>query len=384
MGPDARPEDLVEALGTVARILSAVVSAAPPDARAVIWRRPRVEVRGPDDFAPRARSSWSSTPTTCPPASAWSSRRPPTPAPASATTPATGPTGAAPAGARPRRPTTPGTTCSSARAAPDGTRRTPQGAGGTLRRSHRSPSTSRSAAPTRRPARRTRWSAAIHAALGDAATIVNVGAGHRQLRAAPTARWWRSSRRRRCWPSGRAARSRWCAAVAEALPFADAAFDAGLALLTVHHWGDPAAGLRELRPGERAGRSCSSSSRCTPTGSGRSATSPRRSTCRPSGMPRARSCCAPRWRSARCGPCWSRPTAATASAPRSTGGPRRTSTPSCRRACRGWRSCPPTPASAAPSACARDLASGAWDRRHGHLRTQPTYDGGYRLAVAGA
>jgi hypothetical protein len=53
MGPDARPEDLVEALGTVARILSAVVSAAPPDARAVIWRRPRVEVRGPDDFAPR-------------------------------------------------------------------------------------------------------------------------------------------------------------------------------------------------------------------------------------------------------------------------------------------------------------------------------------------
>ena len=53
MGPDARPDDLVEALGTVARVLSAVVRAAPPDARAVIWRRPRVEVRGPADFAPR-------------------------------------------------------------------------------------------------------------------------------------------------------------------------------------------------------------------------------------------------------------------------------------------------------------------------------------------
>ena len=30
----------------------------------------------------------------------------------------------------------------------------------------------------------------------------------------------------------------------------------------------------------------------------------------------------------------------------------------------------------------RDLASGAWNRRHGHLRTQASYDGGYRLAVA--
>jgi hypothetical protein len=53
MGPDARPADLVEALGTAARVLSAVVAAAPPDARAVIWRRPRPEVRGPADFPPR-------------------------------------------------------------------------------------------------------------------------------------------------------------------------------------------------------------------------------------------------------------------------------------------------------------------------------------------
>ena len=30
-----------------------------------------------------------------------------------------------------------------------------------------------------------------------------------------------------------------------------------------------------------------------------------------------------------------------------------------------------------------DLASGAWERRHGHLRGQDAYDGGYRLAVAG-
>jgi SAM-dependent methyltransferase len=36
-------------------------------------------------------------------------------------------------------------------------------------------------------------------------------------------------------------------AVAEQLPFADGEFEAGLASLTVHHWTDPATGLRELR-----------------------------------------------------------------------------------------------------------------------------------------
>ena len=35
-------------------------------------------------------------------------------------------------------------------------------------------------------------------------------------------------------------------AVAEALPFGDGTFDAGLAVLTVHHWSDRRAGLREL------------------------------------------------------------------------------------------------------------------------------------------
>ena len=35
-------------------------------------------------------------------------------------------------------------------------------------------------------------------------------------------------------------------AVAEHLPFVSKAFDAGLAVLTVHHWTDPAAGLRDL------------------------------------------------------------------------------------------------------------------------------------------
>lgn len=31
-----------------------------------------------------------------------------------------------------------------------------------------------------------------------------------------------------------------------------------------------------------------------------------------------------------------------------------------------------------------DLDSGDWDRRHGHLRNEDFYDGGYRLAIAGS
>ena len=38
-------------------------------------------------------------------------------------------------------------------------------------------------------------------------------------------------------------------AVAEALPFRDYTFDAALAVLTLHHWSDIAAGLREMRRG---------------------------------------------------------------------------------------------------------------------------------------
>ncbi len=29
-----------------------------------------------------------------------------------------------------------------------------------------------------------------------------------------------------------------------------------------------------------------------------------------------------------------------------------------------------------------DLEAGAWDDRHGHLREQQEYDGGYRIAIA--
>lgn len=91
-----------------------------------------------------------------------------------------------------------------------------------------------------------RLASQIRKAMGTPATVVNVGAGsgpyepedlsvvavepsvvmmaQRPVGAAPSVR-----------------------AVAESLPFPDDAFDAGMAVLTVHHWHDPAGGLRELR-----------------------------------------------------------------------------------------------------------------------------------------
>ena len=91
-----------------------------------------------------------------------------------------------------------------------------------------------------------RIAAAIDAALGDATTVLNVGAGtgsyepaHRQVTALePSAEMIRQR------PPGAAPMVQ---GHAEALPFADASFDAAMAVLTVHHWADKAQGLRELR-----------------------------------------------------------------------------------------------------------------------------------------
>jgi SAM-dependent methyltransferase len=83
-------------------------------------------------------------------------------------------------------------------------------------------------------------------ALGDAGTVLNVGAGagnyeprDRDVVAVEPSAVMRAQR-----PPGAA---RAVDASAEALPFADASVDATMAVLTDHHWPDRAAGLREMR-----------------------------------------------------------------------------------------------------------------------------------------
>lgn len=90
-----------------------------------------------------------------------------------------------------------------------------------------------------------RIAAAIHAALGDARTVVNVGAGtgsyepsDREVIAVEPSAGMIASR-----PVGSAPAIQ---GSAESLPFADRSFDAAMAILTIHHWPDQAAGLAEL------------------------------------------------------------------------------------------------------------------------------------------
>ncbi len=97
---------------------------------------------------------------------------------------------------------------------------------------------------TRRPD--PRIAARILAALGDASSVVNVGAGAGSYE--PSDRFVvavePSETMIRQRPQGSAPAIR---AAAETLPFADAAFEAALAVLTVHHWKDLARGLAEMR-----------------------------------------------------------------------------------------------------------------------------------------
>ena len=87
---------------------------------------------------------------------------------------------------------------------------------------------------------------AIWAALGDAETVIHVGAGtgsyepnHLDVTAVEPSAVMRSQR-----PPGSA---RCVAAVAESLPFRDQSFDVAMSVLSDHHWRDPLAGLCEMQ-----------------------------------------------------------------------------------------------------------------------------------------
>jgi SAM-dependent methyltransferase len=91
-----------------------------------------------------------------------------------------------------------------------------------------------------------RIAALIEQALGGARTVLNVGAGTgsyeprgRQVTAVEPSTVMIAQR-----PGGSAPVIQ---GYAEALPFPDRSFDAAMAILTVHHWTDAAAGLAELR-----------------------------------------------------------------------------------------------------------------------------------------
>jgi SAM-dependent methyltransferase len=91
-----------------------------------------------------------------------------------------------------------------------------------------------------------RIAAIVHDALGDAHTVLNVGAGAgsyepatRHVVAVEPSAAMRAQRRPELAPA--------IAGSAESLPFDDDAFDAAMATVTVHQWSDLARGLAEMR-----------------------------------------------------------------------------------------------------------------------------------------
>jgi SAM-dependent methyltransferase len=90
-----------------------------------------------------------------------------------------------------------------------------------------------------------RIAAQIDRALGDARTVVDIGAGtgsyephHKQVLAVEPSPVMAAQRAVGAAPVVRA--------VAERLPFSDNCFDAAMGVFTIHHWGDVVAGLREM------------------------------------------------------------------------------------------------------------------------------------------
>jgi SAM-dependent methyltransferase len=226
-----------------------------------------------------------------------------------------------------------------------------------------------------------RLAAVIHDALGGSSRIVNVGAGtgsyeprDRDVVAVEPSAVMISQRPAHAAPAvpGRA----------ERLPFGDGEFEAALAVLTVHHWDDVDAGIRELRrvatgpvvilaidgatfgswwlpaeyaPELRATTVAASAPQALAAALGPDAT--------------VRAVPVP----ARCTDAflmayWDRPELVL--------------DPAARAATSGFARMPDAVERRIVAAVRADLDDGSWDRRHGHLRSLDEFDSGLRLVVS--
>lgn len=225
--------------------------------------------------------------------------------------------------------------------------------------------------------------AQIHAALGDARTVVNVGAGagsyeprDRHVIAVEPSDVMAAQRARELAPAIRAS--------AGSLPLRDGSVDAAMAVLSVHHWdAEREQGVRELR---RVARGPVVILTYDAPVSGamwlikdylpevaaldlRIFPPPRQladwlgGTVRIDEIPIPRD--TPDWM---LGSFWAHP--------------ERVLDADARAATSGFARMPPAVVERVVADVARDLASGLWDERHGHLRSLDALDVGLRLVVA--
>lgn len=225
-----------------------------------------------------------------------------------------------------------------------------------------------------------RIAALVKRHLGNARTVLNVGAGagSYEPRDRPVTPLEPSASMRAKRPADLAPA---VDGVAEALPFADQSFGAGMATFSIHQWSDVERGLRELRrvvrgsvviltcdpdavgdfwlsgyvPGvlEAEARRYPSLARITSALGGRVEVLP-------VGIPLD---CSDGFNEAY------------------YGRPEMFLKAEARLACSAWSFVAQADAAAGIARLAADLASGAWDARHGSLRSQPVFDGSLRLVV---
>lgn len=227
-----------------------------------------------------------------------------------------------------------------------------------------------------------RVAAQIEAAVGGGRSLVNVGAGSGSYE--PADRTVVAVEPSDTMIGQRAHRSPCVVrAVAEHLPFPDGAFDAALAVFTVHHWADRRAGLSELRRVSRRqvvlffeplevhrfwGVHYFHEAKDLPSERNAPSEALLRDhlqvrEVRPVLVPND---CIDGFGAA----FWARP--------------ERYLEPEVQAGMSWMALLPPAVRERGTGRLAADLASGEWDRRFGHLRSADSYDAGYRLAVAGA
>ena len=225
-----------------------------------------------------------------------------------------------------------------------------------------------------------RIAALVHRALGDARTVVNVGAGagsyepdDRHVVAVEPSAHMRSQRSRHLAPA--------LDATAESLPFDDAAFDAAMATVTVHQWTDREQGLAELRRVARGPVAVLTFDPAAIDDFWLAGYVPELLDAERRRYPEID------WLGPRLGERW---TAEVVPIPADcTDGfteafyrrPERFLADEVRRAQSAWGFVDPEVEARFVAQLTADLADGTWKRRHGHLLSQPTYQGSLRLVV---
>lgn len=220
----------------------------------------------------------------------------------------------------------------------------------------------------------------IHAALGGAASVLNVGAGagsyepaDRLVTAVEPSESMRAQRPPHLAPA--------IDAVAERLPFADGSFDASMTTFSVHQWVDLDAGLRNMR---RVTRGPVLVMTCDPDEVERfwlNDYAPEALAAEARRYPRLDRIAGLIGRDVRVLavpiPLLCRDGFNEAY----YGRPEMLLRPEARLACSAWSFVPPDAAARFEAHLRRDLEDGRWDARHGHLRRLPSFEGSLKLLV---